>query len=153
MDGGWAKAADLTKGASGYALCRWCGLETRPPRRTFCSDYCVHEWKLRTSPAYLRECLLRRDHGVCAVCTIDTIKEWNRIRRLRWDKRLLVLEGWGAGRRKSLWDADHIVPVAEGGGECDLENLRTLCLKCHRQATADLRARLAAKPAKSAASG
>jgi hypothetical protein len=24
------------------------------------------------------------------------------------------------------------VPVAEGGGECDLSNMRTLCLKCHR---------------------
>jgi 5-methylcytosine-specific restriction endonuclease McrA len=47
--------------------------------------------------------------------------------------------------RKSLWDADHIVPVAEGGGECDLSNLRTLCLKCHRVRTAELRERLRAK--------
>jgi hypothetical protein len=30
------------------------------------------------------------------------------------------------------------VPVAEGGGECDLANMRTLCLKCHRAATAAL---------------
>ncbi|MDE1160317.1 MAG: HNH endonuclease signature motif containing protein [Acidobacteriaceae bacterium] len=44
--------------------------------------------------------------------------------------------------RRSLWDADHILPVAEGGGECDLENLRTLCLPCHREATAELRLRL-----------
>jgi 5-methylcytosine-specific restriction enzyme A len=43
--------------------------------------------------------------------------------------------------RKSLWDADHIVPVVEGGGECDLENIRTLCLRCHRQATLQLRKR------------
>jgi 5-methylcytosine-specific restriction endonuclease McrA len=58
---------------------------------------------------------------------------------------------WGVrpGFRKSLWDADHIVPVAEGGGECDLSNLRTLCLKCHRQATAELRKRLKAKGAAS----
>ena len=146
MDGGWVKPQELPKGDTGRVLCRWCGLETQPPRRTFCSDYCVHEWKLRTSPAYLRDCIFERDRGVCAVCTIDTLKEWNRIRRLRWDKRQLVLEEWGATRRRSLWDADHIVPVAEGGGECDLDNLRTLCLKCHRIATAALRARLAAKP-------
>jgi hypothetical protein len=35
------------------------------------------------------------------------------------------------------------VPVVEGGGECDLQNLRTLCLICHRQQTAALRARRA----------
>jgi len=44
--------------------------------------------------------------------------------------------------RRSLWDADHIRPVAEGGGQCDLDNLRTLCLPCHREVTADLRRRL-----------
>src|SRR5581483_7715613 len=27
----------------------------------------------------------------------------------------------------------HILPVASGGGECDLSNMRTLCLKCHRE--------------------
>jgi 5-methylcytosine-specific restriction endonuclease McrA len=45
--------------------------------------------------------------------------------------------------RRSLWDADHILPVAEGGGQCDLDNLRTLCVPCHREATAQLRQRLA----------
>src|SRR6266853_2022891 len=51
---------------------------------------------------------------------------------------------WGLKslRRSSLWDADHIAPVAEGGGECDLSNIRTLCLKCHAKATAALRERL-----------
>jgi 5-methylcytosine-specific restriction endonuclease McrA len=51
---------------------------------------------------------------------------------------------WGLVRldRKTLWDADHIVPVAEGGGECDLGNVRTLCLHCHRVVTATLRERL-----------
>jgi 5-methylcytosine-specific restriction enzyme A len=44
--------------------------------------------------------------------------------------------------RKSLWDADHILPVTEGGGECDLENIRTLCLRCHRLVTAQLRERI-----------
>ena len=44
--------------------------------------------------------------------------------------------------RRSLWDADHILPVAEGGGQCDLDNLRTLCLPCHREVTAQLRLRL-----------
>lgn len=41
------------------------------------------------------------------------------------------------------WEADHIVPVIEGGGECDLTNLRTLCLPCHRKETAALAKRRA----------
>jgi hypothetical protein len=51
---------------------------------------------------------------------------------------------WGLNTRmrKSLWDADHILPVTEGGGECDLENIRTLCLRCHRLVTAQLRERI-----------
>jgi hypothetical protein len=43
--------------------------------------------------------------------------------------------------RRSLWDADHILPVSEGGGECDLDNPRTLRLICHRQQTLVLRQR------------
>jgi 5-methylcytosine-specific restriction endonuclease McrA len=51
---------------------------------------------------------------------------------------------WGLKKRmrSSLWDADHILPVVEGGGECELKNLRTLCLRCHRAATIQLRERL-----------
>jgi len=48
----------------------------------------------------------------------------------------------GITPRRSLWDADHIIPVVEGGGECDLENIRTLCLRCHRVATAQLHERI-----------
>jgi hypothetical protein len=35
------------------------------------------------------------------------------------------------------------VPVVEGGGACDLQNLRTLCTSCHNQETAALAARRA----------
>lgn len=49
---------------------------------------------------------------------------------------------WTMGRRTG-WDADHIVPVIEGGGECDLENIRTLCHPCHKLETAKLAARRA----------
>jgi 5-methylcytosine-specific restriction endonuclease McrA len=45
----------------------------------------------------------------------------------------------------SLWAMDHIIPVAEGGGDCGLENLRTLCHACHAIETKALRARLSRK--------
>jgi 5-methylcytosine-specific restriction endonuclease McrA len=66
------------------------------------------------------------------------------MRKLDYAARRKFLKQWGLreGTRKSLWDADHVVPVAEGGGQCDLSNMRTLCLLCHRTATAELRARL-----------
>ena len=144
MPGGRADRAELPTGDNGRALCRWCNLEVPPRRFTFCSDWCVHEWKLRSDPGYLREQVLRRDNGICAVCGLDCIAEFNHLRRLRGPRRLAAFREWGIRpkQRGSLWDADHIVPVVEGGGECDLANLRTLCLKCHRVSTAELRQRL-----------
>jgi len=44
-----------------------------------------------------------------------------------------------------LWDADHIVPVKEGGGLCGLDNLRTLCIKCHKTITTSFVKELAQK--------
>lgn len=46
---------------------------------------------------------------------------------------------------RTLWEADHILPVVEGGGGAGLSNLRTLCRCCHRKATAELAARRAAR--------
>ena len=45
--------------------------------------------------------------------------------------------------QQSLWEADHIVPVSEGGGACGLENFRTLCVPCHKAETKALAARRA----------
>lgn len=130
--GGWVKRE--------RGMCRWCGSAVPARRFTFCGAACVHQWKLRTDPGYLREQVFARDRGVCAACGVDT-------EVLRRDKRKLDLRSrrqfekdWGL--RRHLWDADHIIPVSEGGGECDLSNMRTLCLKCHREATAALRKRL-----------
>lgn len=32
-----------------------------------------------------------------------------------------------------FWQVDHIKPVYEGGGQCSLDNLQTLCTVCHRE--------------------
>ena len=143
MSGGRADRGDLPKGDNGRALCRWCNLEVPKGRFTFCSDYCVEEWKLRTDPGHLRARVFERDRGLCAACGVDCMALWNHIQRQRGTAKLKALAAWGVKprARQSLWDADHIMPVVEGGGECALENLRTLCLLCHRKVTAELRLR------------
>ena len=128
--GGWAEPGQLPKGPNGRALCRYCGTEVTPPRRTFCSGErarwyrgkemraghgCVHEHCIRSDPGYARDCVKARDGGKCAICgTVDI-----------------------------YWEMDHIIPVVEGGGDCGLENLRTLCVPCHRRETAALAKRRA----------
>jgi 5-methylcytosine-specific restriction protein A len=145
-EAGRAVAADAATGPHGRPLCRWCLLEILAPRRrTFCSDYCVHQWRLRSDPGYLRDQVFARDQGVCALCATDTVRAYSALRRSRGLARTQALAMWGmhsVTARRSLWDADHIRPVAEGGGQCDLDNLRTLCLPCHREVTAQLRLRL-----------
>ena len=126
--GGWVKRRRTP--------CRWCGGEVPKRRVTFCSAACVHEWKLRTDPGYLRQQVFARDRGVCALCGVDTEALRKDKRKLDYAARRQFEKEWGG--RKNLWDADHIVPVVEGGGECDLSNMRTLCLKCHREVTAAL---------------
>ncbi len=81
---------------------------------------------------------------MCALCGVDCEGEIRRLKRLSGASRITGWAGWGLkpSQRRSLWDADHILPVAEGGGECDLDNMRTLCLRCHRKVTAELRDRL-----------
>jgi 5-methylcytosine-specific restriction endonuclease McrA len=149
MRGGAADRASLEKGSNGRALCRWCALEVPARRRTFCSTWCVHEWRLRSDPGYLREQVFTRDRGICALCSCDTSAAYAELKRSRGARRQTLLAHFGLSvlNRRTLWDADHILPVVEGGGECDLENIRTLCLRCHRTATQELRARLAMRKA------
>jgi len=144
--GGWVVPSALERGPEGRPLCRWCRSEVPKGRRTFCSEGCVNAWKLRTDPGYLRDKVFARDRGVCAKCGVDTIALRRDMRKLDFAARRRFLRQWKLreGSRKSLWDADHIVPVAEGGGQCDLSNMRTLCLVCHREVTAALRERLRA---------
>ena len=149
----------------GRPSCRWCQGPVPKPRRTFCGSACVDRWKMRTSPSYLRARVWKRDRGICAECGVNS-KTWARSARAKVTRQMkaagLAPRGSGEGAalarkieraalralglvpgRSSAWDADHVVPVAEGGGECDLDNLRTLCLRCHKAATRRLAGRLA----------
>lgn len=147
---GWANPKKLPTGPSGRPLCRWCKQEIQDrKRRTFCSDVCVGEHRIRTDPGYVREAVFARDKGICACCGFDTETVDIRIKQLaQLDPHNFGAYGRAAQQvkqelgipwnRQTYWDADHIVPVIKGGGACGLDNYRTLCVPCHQRETARL---------------
>jgi 5-methylcytosine-specific restriction protein A len=142
---GFVDPRDLPVGPNGRPLCRQCGLETAPPRKTFCSDQCVHHWKIRAQGSYAREQVFNRDQGRCQACGLDTEKLRQLLYRVKTEKGELAYlaltaayaqkTGYAFSLDKHFWEMDHIRPVDWGGGACGLENLQTLCLACHRTKT------------------
>ncbi|XP_024977152.1 DNA annealing helicase and endonuclease ZRANB3 [Cynara cardunculus var. scolymus] len=117
----------------------------------FCDLECYEEYRLRTSNRYLRKGLAQIEHGICTNCHLDCRKLVKNIKPLSLEKRreFVMREAPKMAARRSLleklisdpsegnaWHADHIVPVYRGGGECRLENMRTLCVACHAEVTA-----------------
>jgi len=168
---GWVNPKALPRGPNDRALCRQCNAEVPVGRRSFCGDQCVDRWKIKTNPTYVRTKLYARDHGVCTICGIDCKALVKKLEKLEdkngpknqytWEYENNILKNvklmtklqelkipvhrYRSRPWYGIWDADHIIPVIEGGGECGLDNYRTLCCQCHKQETA----KLAAKRAKS----
>lgn len=143
-------------GPSGRPRCRWCHGEISKVsgRRTWCSQQCVDAYLAEKGWQHLRGAVRKRDRGVCALCGTDTVLQCRilmHVRRIekrngdyRWQqhgelKRLLGHDV----HLKDQWQADHIIPRCEGGRN-ELDNLRTLCIPCHKAETARLAARRAA---------
>lgn len=146
-------------------FCRGCGEPVGKGRRTWCSQACVDAALIKLNPGVARFRVLQRDSGVCASCGFDALKVERIINRLRdglyqrtggpsvnasatIDAIVLLFRAAGIpgaswSYHHHLWEADHIVPVVEGGGGCELENYRTLCLPCHRRETRALASRRA----------
>lgn len=134
----------LPKDDNGLTCCRWCNTGVRPPRRTFCSPECVHQYRIRTSGRYIRDCVYNRDKGICSICSIDTKKTTKELLFSDENIKKELLSKYNISSKRKiwkrkhgggLWDADHIIPVKEGGGLCGLDNIRTLCIKCHKEVT------------------
>ena len=102
---------------------------------------------MKTDPSFLRSRVWKRDKGRCAQCGMkckDLEKGLELLRKVLAHEGLAVVYGslrraLKIQSRHTLWDADHIRAVVEGGGECGLENMQTLCLWCHRAKTAAMR--------------
>ena len=90
------------------------------------------------------EYIKKRDKGICAICKVDTrIIAKNALKLNLEDRELYLINFdipmsrkiWKRKFGGGLWDADHILPVNKGGGCCGLDNLRTLCIPCHKNIT------------------
>lgn len=150
------------KASNGKMLCRGCGNPVPKGRRTWCSAECYNT----LCPSEVIRQVKDRDKGICCMCGCNTIKlelkaifarrlgrlrGWlsNRYRNKPW--RINETNLWrkandfrsrmiklGFHRSGSWWQADHIIPFSHGG-PTTLENLRTLCVPCHKDVTRKMR--------------
>ena len=133
-----------------------------------CTWKCHQELCVRLSGSSIRRQLLELEKGICCLCKLDAHAVFKRFKRLHPSDRVqelmrlsfpLPTKLAGSGgilhdpKEGDFWQADHILPVSEGGGECTLENIRTLCSKCHRRETQKLLRRLKSARAASSARG
>lgn len=144
--------------------CRGCEGELPKGRKAWCSDNCRNSHWIKASGSYARHYVFQRDRGVCCLCGVDTEAQKEEFIALQNQKRTYPItwiqwpvhddeREWLKARRITTgrisgdwWDADHINPVVEGGGSCGIDNLRTLCIACHKNETAKLAAKRAAAP-------
>ena len=94
-----------------------CGCKRKLPknRRKWFSNECrdrayIYFAILKGDTSIIREQLFGRDMGACRLC----------------------------GLISDEWQADHITPVSMGGSACELSNIQTLCLDCHKEKTYNL---------------
>lgn len=146
------RATGWTKGT-----CTWCGRKLPSARMTWCPDQdhatgfnaCLAEFFARQHYPSARPYVWIRDRGSCRNCGRD-LRWQEEHRRTTWHGRAWTsVEAWEAwrlrvGRGPEPWECDHIVPVAEGGGDLGFENLQVLCVPCHKRKTAEQAARAAA---------
>lgn len=120
----------------------------------YCSFSCGEELLLRAgSSSLIRRQLFAMECGVCQLCGRDAQAVYQKLKSLTPPERVQELLQLGIlkhfpeaaiqnPQESHFWHADHELPVAEGGGQCGLENLRTLCVPCHHVETAALRQRM-----------
>ena len=165
----WVSANHLRKLAGRVqGQCTWCGGPLPSHRRRWCSRPCEVEFEVRFRPTMIRFHVERRDLGICAGCGLDSKAIRRRLSVYRVaDTKPIALRVQGGrwlknrrGRRnlrraanwlrcqralsaRTGWEAHHRVAVVDGGGALGLDNIETLCDRCHDCRTAALAARRA----------
>jgi HNH endonuclease len=144
--------------------CAWCSSDLTQAQRiakaVYCSQECAETGRLRRggwASTAIRSAMFALEGGVCQKCNINAHAFYEQITALEPAERLNRYQSakWrmpasnkayqsmvNEPKEGDFWQVDHKVAVAEGGGNCGLENLRTLCVPCHRDETEKLRVRL-----------
>ncbi|XP_074607490.1 uncharacterized protein LOC141860323 isoform X2 [Acropora palmata] len=170
-----AKTCYQAVGADGIPLCLFCSSPVEFAARLRCSDWekrfcsydCKKEYQVRVSGTAARRALFEAEKGVCQICSMDAHSLYLSVMALNVRDRpaYLAQTPFASLPQQTLkkmvmepkegvfWEADHITPVSEGGGECGLENYRTLCIMCHRKVTEELNRRLKQRKAVQNAAG
>lgn len=82
---------------------------------------------------YSRGTMFNREdyEKACKILVRHRTKVWNACAKR---KASMIQDGWPSHTCRDWWEADHIIPHSEGG-EYVLENMRTLCVPCHKKRT------------------
>lgn len=100
----------------------------------FGENYIIYGWP------EMRMKAIKRDNFACVKCgdsrkEVEVIIKYKRIKDWRAEK--YVYEDAERKEVRSNFIGDHIIPIALGGDEWDLENIQTLCLACNKTKTAN----------------
>jgi 5-methylcytosine-specific restriction endonuclease McrA len=139
----FCNSAMMPKPEKGF--CKWCGGKLPKGLRVWCNYKCDHEAYIRFG--FVENQVRERDNGICSNCGVDCISMEHIVEDFKrhylrhphlYIGTLRESLGWWWTYNYRVWEADHIIPVCEGGGCCGLDNYRTLCLRCHKKETATL---------------
>ncbi|KAM5280100.1 DNA annealing helicase and endonuclease ZRANB3 [Ctenodactylus gundi] len=152
---GYLQAMDT----EGNPLCLYCQNPTRQIKQQecetnawdsrFCTLKCQEEFLIRSNNSYLRARVFEIEHGVCQLCNMNAQELFLHVRDAPKSQRKNLLDATWTSKlpleklnemirnpaEGHFWQVDHIKPVFEGGGQCALDNLQTLCTVCHKERT------------------
>ena len=108
----------------------------RGTQQNYCEDHSFFDMQKYTSFSCLRLEVFRRDNYKCVKCGKQPTRLIRKGYKIHYNKIIKeeYMEEW-KDTMLTIVDtliADHIIPIALGGDEWDINNLQTLCPECNK---------------------
>ena len=106
--------------------------------RNYCEKHGWEDMREFTSWQGLREKVFKRDNYSCVKCGDDRREieiNTKEKRMVGSDGEKVIYKEVEVCYMRSNFIGDHIVPIALGGKEFDIDNVQTLCLNCNKEKT------------------